>query len=234
MLRIRSFFWPGALAGLWTLAWFLTGDAGERSPVPTDQTALNIYLTVLGAGMIVAAALRILHQGGEERRREAVIWIAAMICFGLGYGSRDQLSDAYDRLRGNLYPSVALTTAQGAAELRRHWDGHYRAEAQVNGVSLNMLVDTGASMVLIPYEAAHELGIDRRRLDFSLPVTTANGQSHVARVTLSSIKIGPIAVFDVKAAVAQPGMLKTGLLGMSFLERLDETSFKRGRLTLRN
>lgn len=234
MLRIGLLFWPVTLAGLWFVGWLLTGDAGERALIPADKTHLNIYLTVLGAGMIVAAALRILNQGGDQRRREAVIWIAAMICLGLGYGSRDQLNDAYDRLMGSIYPSVALTTAQGEAELRRHWDGHYRAEAQVNGVNLNMLVDTGASMVLIPYEVAHELGIDRRRLDFSLPVTTANGQSHVARVTLSSIKIGPIAVFDVKAAVAQPGMLKTGLLGMSFLERLDETSFKRGRLTLRN
>lgn len=234
VLRVGLFFWPLMLAGLWGTAWYLTGDVGMRDVIPADKTSLDIYLTVFGAGMIVAGALRIIGYGDGARQREAVIWIAAMICFGLGYGSRDQLADLYDRVRGNIYPSVALTTAQGEAQLRRHWDGHYRAEAKVNGVNLLMLVDTGASMVLIPFEEAHKLGINRDRLEFSLPVTTANGQSHVARVRLSSIKIGPIAVFDVEAAVARPGMLKTGLLGMSFLDRLDETSFRHGRLTLRN
>ena len=193
-----------------------------------------IYVTVIGSGVIIASALRILARGGPEMNRNAVVWIAALICLGLGYGSRDRLQETYDWARGHMHPSVALTTAQGQAELRRNWDGHYRAETQINGVDVMMLVDTGASMVLIPYEEAHKVGIDRQRLSFTLPVTTANGQSHVARVRLSSIKVGPIAVFDVDAAVARPGMLRTGLLGMSFLERLDETSFRRGKLILRN
>ena len=233
-MRSAAIYWVVCLLACWLLAWFLSGDPGDRFIVPITSEAMVVFVTVFGTGLVVASALRIIETGGPGRKREAVIWIAAMICLGLGYGSRAELIEVYDRLRGNIYPSVALTTAQGEAELRRHWDGHYRAQAQVNGVTVMMLVDTGASMVLIPYEEAHKLGIDRDKLSFSLPVTTANGQSHVARVTLSSIKIGPIAVFDVEAAVAQPGMLKTGLLGMSFLERLDETSFSKGRLVLRN
>ena len=130
--------------------------------------------------------------------------------------------------------SVALATTQGEAELRRAWDGHYRAEAMINGVRMRLMVDTGASMVLLPYEDVRALGIDPEQLDFSLPVTTANGTSTVAPVQLSSIKIGPIAVFDVRAAVAHPGRLKVGLLGMSFLEKLSETSFRGDRLILRN
>ena len=118
--------------------------------------------------------------------------------------------------------------------MERDWDRHYRAETYINGVRTMMLVDTGASMVLIPYESAHLLGINRAKLRYSLPVMTANGKSRVAPIKISSIKIGPIAVFDVEAAVARPGMLKTGLLGMSFLEQLDETSFRQGKLILRN
>jgi aspartyl protease family protein len=89
-------------------------------------------------------------------------------------------------------------------------------------------------MVLLPYERVAELGIDPEMLDYSLPVTTANGNSTVAPVVISSIKIGPIAVFDVPAAVAHPGRLKIGLLGMSFLDKLDETSFRGDKLLLRN
>ena len=55
-------------------------------------------------------------------------------------------------------------------------------------------------------------------------------------------RVGHGALGDLKrlrqgqrcAAVAQPGRLKTGLLGMSFLEKLDETSFRKDRLLLRN
>ncbi len=233
-MRLGSIYWLSVLAALWWLAWYLTGAPGQRIVLPLDATNVVVYFAVLGAGMVIAAASRILSHGGPEMDRQAVVWVAVLICTVLGYQSRHDLGDIYDRIRGNIHPSVALTTPQGAAELRRAWDGHYRAESQINGVNVMMLVDTGASMVLIPYESALKLGIDRRRLRYSLPVTTANGQSRVAPVTLSSIKIGPIAVFDVEAAVARPGMLKTGLLGMSFLERLDETSFKRGKLILRN
>ena len=126
----------------------------------------------------------------------------------------------------------ALATANGEAELRRAWDGHYRAEAEVNGVRMQLMVDTGASLVLLPYEEVGALGIDVRTLDYSLPVTTANGKSTVAPVRLSSIKIGPIAVFDVEAAVAHPNQLGTALLGMSFLERLSETSFRGEKLII--
>jgi len=128
---------------------------------------------------------------------------------------------------------VALSHTDGEAELRRGWDGHYRADAEINGIELRMMIDTGASMVLIPYEDIAAIGIDPGRLEYSMPVTTANGRSAVAPIRLSSIKVGPIAVFDVPAAVAQPGRLKTGLLGMSFLDRLSETSFQGDRLFLR-
>ncbi len=150
------------------------------------------------------------------------------------FAFRDQATIIVQEIRAELMPSVALSRSGGeAAELRRAWDGHYRAEAEVNGVSMKLMIDTGASMVLIPFEQAAAIGINPDTLDYSMPVTTANGPSSVAPIRLSSIKIGPIAVFDIPAAIAQPGLLKTGLLGMSFLDKLAETSFQGDRLILR-
>jgi aspartyl protease family protein len=97
---------------------------------------------------------------------------------------RDEATFVVNEIRAELMPSVAVTRAVGEAELRRGWDGHYRADAAVNGVSLNLMIDTGASMVLIPYEDAVTIGIDPETLDFSVPVTTANGRSSVAPVRL--------------------------------------------------
>lgn len=183
--------------------------------------------------MIVAAAVRLLMRGGAETARHSVLWVCVMAVGFFAYDSRAEIESLYDRMRGNIYPSVALSTTQGQAEFRRTWDGHYRVEAEINGVRERFLIDTGASMVLLPFEAVDAYGIDPDTLEFSTPVTTANGKSTVAPVMLDLIKIGPIEIVDVPAAVAHPGRLKIGLLGMSFLERLKEASFQGDRLVLR-
>lgn len=227
-------FWPLLILSMISLALFLVGPPTAGLIGEEDAGRRLVYLVVLAAGLTIAGAGSLLLRGGPGTLRAASIWIGVFLGVVMAYTNRVELSDLYDRVRGNIHPSVALTTEQGAAELRRAWDGHYRAEAEVNGISMRLMVDTGASMVLLPYEAAAELGLSPEDLDFSLPVTTANGSSTVAPVRISSIKIGPIAVFDVKAAVAHPGMLKIGLLGMSFLDKLDETSFRGDKLIMRN
>jgi aspartyl protease family protein len=227
-------FWPLVTLCLVTVALYLAGPPSDGFLRDPETDRRMVYMIVLTAGLICAAAGRMLIRGGARTLRQATLWIAAFAVTATAYANREELKPLYDRLRGNMYPSVALSTAQGEAELRRAWDGHYRAEAEVNGVSMTLMIDTGASMVLLPYEDVRALGIDPTELDFSLPVTTANGTSTVAPVRLSSIKIGPIATFDVQAAVAQPGRLKIGLLGMSFIDKLTEISFRGETLTLRN
>jgi aspartyl protease family protein len=233
-LRANTLFWPLVIVSLISVALFVVGPPQEGLVGQADADLRILYLIILAAGITIAAAGRLLLRSGPDTPKYMVMWIGLFLTVAVTYANRTDLSELYDRLRGNIHPSVALTTAQGEAELRRAWDGHYRAEADVNGVRMRLMVDTGASMVLIPYERVEELGIDPENLDYSLPVTTANGRSTVAPIRISSIKIGPIAVFDVQAAVAHPGRLKVGLLGMSFLDKLDETSFRGDRLILRN
>ena len=206
--------------------------------VPSGETVMtNEMRAIAFAVMAVALALygigRALIHGGERTLRSLAMWLGLFAGLVTAFVFRDEATVVVDRIRGELMPSVAVSRVMGEAELRRGWDGHYSAWAEVNGVRIKMMVDTGASMVLVPYELAAELGIDPESLEFSVPVMTANGRSTVAPVTLSSIRIGSIAVFDVPAAVAQPGRLRLGLLGMSFIDRLDETSFQGERLYLR-
>lgn len=227
-------FWPLVVLLLVTMALYLAGPPSHGFLVEDDAGPRTVYLVVFAAGLTVAGAGRVLVRGGARAARQAAAWMVLLALVVGGVANHEELRTTYDRMRGNIYPSVALSTTQGEAELRRAWDGHYRAEAEVNGVRMQLMIDTGASMVLLPYEEVRALGIDPGELDFSLPVTTANGTSTVAPVRLSSIKIGPIAAFDVQAAVAHPGRLKIGLLGMSFLDKLSETSFRGNTLILRN
>ena len=192
-----------------------------------------VYLAVLAAVLAFAGAGRLLLRGGHKTLVHTAIWLGAITGLLTAFAFRDQAAVIIQEIRAELMPSVALSRTAGEAELRRAWDGHYSAIAEVNGVEMRLMIDTGASMVLIPFEQVAKIGIDPDSLDFSIPVTTANGRSSVAPIRLSSIKIGPIAVFDVPAAVTRPGRLKTGLLGMSFLDRLEETTFRGDRLILR-
>jgi len=119
-------------------------------------------------------------------------------------------------------PSVALPRGPG---------GHYHADAQINGRSIPVMVDTGATLVALSYEDAQAAGIHVRPDEFRYVSQTANGQARFARVTLDQVRIGNVAVHNVAAAVSQPGKLGTTLLGMSFLGQL-RMEMKNGLLVL--
>lgn len=131
-------------------------------------------------------------------------------------------------------PVNALTASAHSTDVMRARDGHFRAHAQVNGHSVTMMVDTGASIVLLTDADARAAGIDPSQLSFTMPVLTANGRGYIAGVTLDRVVIGDIRLDNVRAAVAAPGQLHASLLGMSFLGEIDEAVIRRDRLILRN
>jgi len=120
----------------------------------------------------------------------------------------------------------------GTVELLAGQNGHFHTTAEINGRSIEVLVDTGASMVALPFEDAERAGIYVKDSDFNGRVSTANGTGRVATVTLDKVSIGDITVRNVKAAVAEPGRLNTTLLGMTFLGRLQRAEMRQGVLIL--
>ena len=96
-----------------------------------------------------------------------------------------------------------------------------------------MIVDTGASTIVLRPADARKAGIDPKSLTYRVPVLTANGRAMAARVRLDSVAIGPLDRKNVDALVAQPGALTQSLLGMSFLSRLRSYEFSGDFLRLR-
>ncbi|MGL4445890.1 MAG: retropepsin-like aspartic protease family protein [Alsobacter sp.] len=111
--------------------------------------------------------------------------------------------------------------------------GHFTAEPQINGVRLQMLVDTGASVIALSAEDASRAGIFPNANDFRIPVNTANGTIKAASVRLREVQLGRIVVRDVEAVVMPQGRLGGSLLGMSFLRRLSSFNVSGGTLVLR-
>ena len=112
--------------------------------------------------------------------------------------------------------------------LKRGLDGHYRTEALINGETVNVLVDTGATGVAISQSIADKLNL--KSID-AIRTNTANGDSVGYMVRLESVKVGGVIAHNVAAMIA-PGLDGDALLGMSFLGRMDVRLFN-GEMTIK-
>jgi aspartyl protease family protein len=175
-----------------------------------------------------------------QAARDLVAWTAMALLLVTGYSYRNEILSLGHRVMGELLPPGAILRSESQVEgeqsvrIRKRSDGHFIVRMQVNGVTMSMLVDTGASTVVLKPTDAQKLGIDPERLRYSVPVQTANGTTYAAHVRLRTLTLGPIHLTDIDALVAKPGALKENLLGMSFLSRLRSYEFSGDYLTLRS
>ncbi len=171
------------------------------------------------------------HDGGSVIR---LLLIAAMMAATAGavlaYGDPHRISEARILL-GEL-----LVRAQGpqprSVEIERTASGDFMLRATINGTSTPMVVDTGATSVVLSYEAAKAAGLPLEMLNYNVAVETANGRTHAARLTLDRVAIGKLVERSVPALVVPRGQMKTNLLGMSFLDRLESWEVRADRLKM--
>jgi aspartyl protease family protein len=116
--------------------------------------------------------------------------------------------------------TMAYADNPRTVRLRADFRGHFIVNASINGRSIKMLADTGASAVALTEDDARRAGLDPRTLKYDVSVQTANGKVMVASVVLDRIDVKGIVVRDVHAMVSQDDSLSSSLLGMTFLNRL--------------
>ncbi|HSB49310.1 MAG TPA: TIGR02281 family clan AA aspartic protease [Burkholderiales bacterium] len=98
--------------------------------------------------------------------------------------------------------------------------GHFTTIGVVNGVSLQFLVDTGATAVVLSSADARRAGVNYLAGARAL-TQTANGVVPVYAVKLDSLRVGDITLSNVDASVIEGDKLPVALLGMSFLNRME-------------
>lgn len=126
----------------------------------------------------------------------------------------------------------AASLVASAPSVARSADGHYWAEAIVDGRPMRMLVDTGASVVTLSRADAERLGVRLKPHDFNQTLNTASGQVPAARVLLTSLSVAGVEMTSVEALVVDRDM-PAALLGMSFLGRLSAFEARPDGLILR-
>jgi aspartyl protease family protein len=118
----------------------------------------------------------------------------------------------------------------GDATAWRSRSGTFELRAAINGQTLPMIFDTGASAVSLRAEDAERIGIDVNSLHYSLVTHTANGTSAVAPVVIQRLQVGSIIETNVPAVVARPHAMSANLLGQTFLSRLSNYTVEKDRV----
>lgn len=120
---------------------------------------------------------------------------------------------------GDHVSRAPASSGRSSTTLQADSRGHYMVQGQINGGSVRMLLDTGATMIALPASEAVRLGIDYRKGQTAY-LNTANGTVAAYQVRLNTVKVGDIEINQVDAVVQEQG-LPIILLGMSFLNRTE-------------
>jgi aspartyl protease family protein len=196
-----------------------------------DFGALAYNLALLA---FVGGALLVVFRDRLSQALEAALfWVAVGLVLALGYTYRAELRSVGDRILAEIVPGRAVSRGVRTVEFARGRSGDFQVATSVNGARVNMVLDTGASAVVLTQQAAKAAGLPLEVLAYDVSVDTANGRTRAAAVTLDRLAVGDIVERSVPALVAQPGQLRISLLGMSFLNRLESWEVRGDKLMVR-
>ncbi|WPD20904.1 MAG: TIGR02281 family clan AA aspartic protease [Candidatus Electrothrix scaldis] len=187
---------------------------------------------IIYQGIFILFASATLASGNTWRKfKQLAAWAAIGLVFMLGFSYRYELAGVRDRLLSEVMPSKGMQNTPDSVTFPVSSDGHFYIQAEVNGVPLIFLADTGASDIVLSPGDANKLGIDLQQLEFNRIYETANGTVRGSIVQLADFKVQGIHLRDVRASVNEAKM-SNSLLGMTFFKRLKRYEVKEDKLTL--
>ena len=229
-----------ALALLVIAGFLLVVRHESGSIVGLDRIDIAVIAGSVGLAIwiLFSTASNYRGRGAEFVRNIAALVLLACALLA-GYNYREPLRTEALRISKQLFSQTPEQTdvrnpnGERSVRIKRGRGGQFFALSDVNGARLSMLVDTGASTVVLKAEDARASGIDITKLSYTVPVSTANGTTQAASVRLREVRVGNIVLRNVDALVSKPGILKESLLGMSFLSQLRSYEFQGDFLTFR-
>lgn len=182
----------------------VNGVFGEKALIAIGSRparVMSVGQTIDGVRLLAVRGDRVLIEENGQRR---------LLEVGLGLAP------------GGVAETAAVIVADG--------QGQYFVDGLVNNHPVRFLIDTGASVVVLPRSIAlgANVALSNAR---QVSVATANGRTRASRVLLNAVRVGPIGANLVEALILEDNQLKTPLLGMSFLKRTNMNN-QDGRLTL--
>ncbi|RJE81429.1 TIGR02281 family clan AA aspartic protease [Paracoccus sp. JM45] len=175
-----------------------------------------VLLVVIGGAMLFELSGR-----GGQKLRQLLLWV--VIFAGVTMGA--------DWYMERTAPRQQVLNNGTRIEIPSGRDGHFHLTAQLNGIPVSFIVDTGATRIALSRNDATAIGLHLDNLRFDGIAVTANGRVSTASVTIDSFAIGDTADRNVTAVVIN-SELEDSLLGMSYLRRFTRVSFENDMLVL--
>lgn len=227
----RRVLWSLLLGGTISLAALIASYSDDpiANLLNHDASALllKVVIVVCAGGLLLAVFREHLSRVLEG----LLFWSVIGLLLAVAYAYRVELQEAGERVLAELMPGRAATLGH-IVEVVRGKTGDFALQPSINGAKVPMVLDTGASSVVLTHDAARAAGLPLDMLNYSVNVDTANGRTRAAPVTLDKIAVGGLTERGVPALIAQPGQLKSSLLGMSFLNRLESWEVRGDKLRL--
>lgn len=173
----------------------LSGSLGDKALLIIDGSprTLATGATVQGVKLVSVSATGAVVEVGGQRLN---------LAHG---GAQVNLGGANSEGGGS---KIVLTATSG---------GHFVTQGTINGRSVRFLVDTGATNISMSQTEAQRLGIDYAKGQRGI-ANTANGQVTAHRVSIGTVRVGDVTVYNVDATIV-PAQMDQVLLGNSFLSR---------------
>lgn len=125
-----------------------------------------------------------------------------------------QLGRVAERL--GLDPQVVTG---GEVRIRMARDGHFWADATINGVRRRMLIDSGATVTALSERTAAAARVEGNLGPVPVVLQTANGMAPARTGSVEELRLGNIVARDLKVVVS-PAFGNMEVIGMNFLSKL--------------
>jgi aspartyl protease family protein len=182
--------------------------------------------TVALSGMMGGKALVIVDGSAPKSVAPGETWRGVKIVSTQGEEAVVEIAGKKHTLRVGDAPASVGSGGAGTAGgttvvLAAGSGGHFFTQGQINGRTVQLVVDTGASVVALSVADAQRIGLNYQGGQRA-QMSTANGVIPAWRLKLASVRIGDVVVYDVDAVVSS-GAMPYVLLGNSFLSRFQMT-----------
>lgn len=194
-----------------------------------ENQALNLVYLV-GVLILVGSSLLVRRLPLGQTLKMMLAWALIFAAMFAVFALRNDFMALGRRIMGEITGSANQQNQGGELRIRRSADGHFWADAEVNGRPLRFMIDSGATTTTLSEAAARSAGIEPSD-NFGVMVDTANGTVVMQRGSIARFRLGPIEHENLAAHIAPNEMVN--VIGMNLLSSLRGWGVEGDTLVLR-